>query len=274
MLYFLVFVNKKGLTEGKKSVLFSVLLGCVVFTSSCATTSKEDAHVDTDRFETYNRAVFKFNYEFDKAVLKPTAKGYRAITTESVRNRISNAFLNMKEPLYTVNNALQGKFKDSGTSLSRFVINTTLGLLGTFDVAEGWGLPRERATFDQTLAGWCVPDGPFVMLPFIGPSTPRAATSLVFDLAMDPVYWATRNDANVKDKINYTYTALEVIALREQNLELLDELERGTVDFYSAMRSTYLQNRSKMGCRVNSDTQTYDFDFEEDAAFDEMEENN
>lgn len=258
----------------KKSILFPAMAALIFTTASCATTGNTNPHEDNDSLESYNRAVFKFNYQVDKYVLKPIAEGYRDITPEAVRIRISNVFLNMKEPLYFINNLLQGNFKYSGMSLSRFAINTTLGLGGMFDVAEGWGIPRENSRFDQTFAKWCIPDGPFIVLPFLGPSTPRAAVAFAFDMAADPVYWATLNDANVKDKISYTYTALEAISLRAQNIELLDELERGSVDFYSTMRSAYLQNRKNMGCHNDENVQTYDFDFgieDEDEAFDEME---
>lgn len=259
-----------------KSILSSLLSLAVVFTSSCAANSQPGVHEDEDRFEGYNRAMFKFNYKFDEYILKPVAEGYRDITTKSVRNRVSSALSNVKEPLFAGNHLLQGDVKQTGVDLSRFVINSTLGLAGMFDVAEGWGLHKKKTNIDQTLADWCVPDGPFFILPFVGPSTPRAATGLVLDTVFDPVYWATYNDANIRDKVTISYFALQAISLREENIELLDELERGSVDFYSTMRSAYLQNRKNMGCHAkDSQKNTYDFDFgleDEDAAFNEMEE--
>lgn len=269
------FINMKGLEVIKKPFMFCVLSVVAGLTASCATSTATSQHEDEDTLEGYNRAVFKFNDKFDKYIMKPIAEGYRDITTESVRNRIRGVLSNVREPLFAGNHLLQGDVKQSGIELGRFVINTTLGLGGMFDVAEGWGLPKKRTNIDQTLAKWCVPDGPFFMLPFIGPSTPRAATSLALEVVFDPVYWATYNDANIRDKVTYSYLALQVISLREQNLELLDELERGSVDFYSTMRSAYMQNRKNMGCQKSgSDAQTYDFDFgleEEDEAFNEMD---
>jgi len=260
----------------RKLALYTTLAMVVLGVSSCATNkSGMDVHVDEDRFESYNRAIFKFNYGFDKYVMRPIAEGYRSVTNDFTRDRVGSALSNIKEPIYMGNHLLQGQFKQSGISVIRFGINTTLGLLGMFDVAEGWGLKKDTAGFDETLAKWCVPDGPFVMLPFLGPSTPRAATGLVADSVMNPVYWATYNDANIKDKVAYSYTAVNAISLREANLEFLDELERGSVDFYSTMRSAYLQNRKKMGCNTAEENiQSYDFDFaidEEDDTFDEME---
>ena len=268
-------VCKKGAVM-KKFALYTALALVVSMTSACATKNMNgDVHVDEDRFESYNRAVFRFNYSFDKYIMRPVAEGYRDVTNEFTRERVSSVLSNIKEPIYMGNHLLQGDLKQTGVSLARFGVNTTLGLLGMFDVAEGWGLKKKMSGFDETLAKWCVPDGPFIMLPFLGPSTPRAATGLMADAAMNPVYWATYNDANVKDKIYYSYTAINAISLREANLALLDELERGSVDFYSTMRSAYMQNRKNMGCHSNNDNvQSYDFDFgidEEYSVFDETE---
>lgn len=258
----------------RKKIVLSLLLSfLVVFTAACA--SKGETKQSIDTFETYNRTVFAFNYRLDKYIMKPVAKGYRAVTNPFVRDRVRYALSNLREPLYAVNNILQGEPKASGVSISRFAINSTLGLAGTFDVAEGWGLKRDVATFNQTFAKWCIKDGPFIMLPFFGPSTPRATVGMLLDTTVDPVLWATYNDANIRDKVMYSYAALGAISLREANLELLDDLERNSVDFYATVRSAYLQNQSKFRCYndVSAD-QTYDFDFgldEEDAAFDEME---
>ena len=260
----------------KKIALSTALALIVSLTSSCATQKVGgDVHVDNDQFESYNRAMFKFNYGFDKYILRPVAEGYRSVNNDFTRERVSSALSNIKEPIYMGNYLLQGEFKQTGISIARFGVNTTLGLLGMFDVAEGWGLKKEKTGFDETLAKWCVPDGPFIVLPFLGPSTPRATTGLMADSVMNPIYWATYHDANVKDKVAYSYTAINAVSLREANLEFLDELERGSVDFYSTMRSAYLQNRKNMGCKAQEENvQSYDFDFgidDEDMTFDEME---
>lgn len=259
----------------KNTTLLLVIPALVSLTTACATkeNSNMDKHEQTDSFETYNRAMFKFNYRADKYVIKPLAKGYRAITNDFTRARIDGILSTIKEPVYAVNNLLQGEPKKSGINLSRTVVNATLGLGGMFDVAQGWGLKKEKTSFDNTLASWCVADGPFIVLPIMGPSTPRAATGLLADSAMNPVYLGTLDaPANVKDKIYYSYTALSGIALREANLELLDDLERNSVDFYATMRSAYLQNRQNMSCYSKKQTGTvsYDFDFN-DEVYDEME---
>lgn len=245
-------------------------MSMMLVTVSACTTSQSavsDQHEQSDTFEAYNRAMFKFNYQFNKYVMKPVTRGYRAITNQYARDRISLALSNLKEPLYAANHLLQGDLKGSGISVARFAVNSTLGLAGTYDVAGGWGWERERADFDSTLAKWCIDDGPYIVLPFYGPSTPRAAVSLLVDSAANPLFWATYNDANIRDKVMYSYTAVSAVAKFDANLELLDDLERNSVDFYATMKSAYMQNRKNMGCINDSkadDAVTYDFDFDID----------
>ena len=250
----------------------AVMVACV---AACASSATEQ-HESDDPFEGYNRAMFSFNYQVDKYVIKPVAEGYRAVTTPFIRERISSVIDNLKEPVSAGNYLLQADPEASVKSLSRFVINSTLGLVGMFDVAEGWGLPKDKTTFNETFAKWCIPQGPFIVLPLLGPSTPRAATGMALDFVFDPVYWATYQDANVHDKASWGYAIAQGITVREAALDILDDLERNSVDFYATMRSAYLQNQSKLKCfnDVSKDENTYDFDFgieDEDAAFDEME---
>ena len=250
----------------------AVMVACV---AACASSATEQHEYD-DPFEGYNRAMFSFNYQVDKYVIKPVAEGYRAVTTPFIRERISSVIDNLKEPISAGNHLLQADPEASVKSLSRFVINSTLGLVGMFDVAEGWGLPKDKTTFNETFAKWCIPQGPFIVLPLLGPSTPRAATGMALDFVFDPVYWATYQDANVHDNASWGYAIAQGITAREAALDILDDLERNSVDFYATMRSAYLQNQNKLKCfnDVSKDENTYDFDFgieDEDAAFDEME---
>ena len=230
---------------------------------------------DDSMLEGYNRAMFGFNTAADDYVIKPVAKGYRAVTTSFIRERVHNCFENLKEPASMLNHTLQGNFADSGSSFGRFAINSTLGLLGTFDVASGWGLTKNKTGFDRTLASWCVPDGPFIVLPFIGPSTPRATVGLAADTLSDPIYWAD-NYTHFGDKwesysFYYGLTALGFVSVREANIELLDNLTSNSVDPYATVKAAYIQNRLKIdACADPDDKKTensYDFDFDEE--FDE-----
>lgn len=244
-------------------------------TASCASNVTGDKHEQNDTLEGFNRAMFSFNYNVDKYVLKPVAQGYRAITNQDVRNRVNSAFANITEPVSAANQLLQGEVKQSGVSLGRFVINTTLGLGGTFDVATGWGLEKKYDNFERTLAKWCVKDGPYIVLPFIGPSTPRSLAGNIADTFASPVYWLTTDR---EDGI-YAYSAFiaaRTIAFRESALDLTDDLERNSVDYYTTMKSAYMQNKAQIqGCyNKENKNASYDFDFgqeEEDATFNEME---
>lgn len=229
------------------------------------------ANENDSTLESYNRAMFNFNSAADYFVIKPLAKGYRKVTTPFIRERVHDFYANLKEPVSTINHALQGDFADSGKSLGRFIVNSTLGLLGTFDVASGWGLQNKRTDFDRTLAKWCVPDGPFFILPLIGPSTPRAATGMAADTLATPTYWANYYASFGQDWERYTFyygiTALGFVSLREENIEFLDNLTANSVDPYATIKSAYIQNRLKIGVcgKTDVDAQSagYDFDFDD-----------
>ncbi len=244
------------------------LAAVIVFSTgnSYAGASYHEAYQEEDSWlESYNRAVFSFNNGFNHYVLMPVSRAYRAVTNQFFRNRVNGIINNLEEPLYAGNYLLQGEFSQSGVALSRFVINSTLGLFGMFDVAGGWGLENQPTSFDDTFATWCIPDGPFFMLPFLGPSTPRATAALALDFTADPVYWAVYQDSNVNSKISYTYTGIKAIAVMERNMDFLNDLEKNSVDFYSTMKSAYLQNRKNKGCFRNADENpavSYDFDFD------------
>lgn len=243
------------------------------FTASLTLLSATPLYAEDDDsvLEGYNRAIFTFNATADHYVIKPVAKGYRAVTNDFIRERVRNFYNNMKEPVSTVNHILQGDVIDSGKSLGRFLINTTLGLLGTFDVASGWGIIKNPTDFDRTLAAWCVPDGPFFMLPLFGPSTPRATAGMVADIYTHPDYWVGHFSSFGEDWERYSFyygvSALGFVSLREQNIEFLDNLTANSVDPYSTIKSAYIQNRMKIGVcgKKNADTDNtgYDFDFDD-----------
>ena len=244
--------------------MFKRLIACVAVLSSISFSAFSQE--DDSWLEIYNRNMFDFNITVDKYVLKPVAKGYRAITTQSVRNRITSAIDNTEEPASALNYLLQLQPKKNIKSIGRFLINTTLGLGGMFDVASGWGLTKEPTGFDETLATYCVPDGPFFVVPFLGLYTLRDLTGYTADGFANPVYWGAINDKNYSAKISYSYAAVKAINSRERNLELFDDLQKNSVDFYATARSAYLQNRQKLNglCGSSSSTPSYDFDFDDE----------
>ena len=151
-------------------------------------------------------------------------------------------------------------------NIARIAINTTLGLGGMFDVAQGWGLSPEKTGFNQTLASWCVADGPYVVLPFVGGRSVRGTVGLAVDSISDPVFLATYNDANVYAKVNYPYAVVKYTAKADNYMDIYNDFKKNSVDFYATMRSAYLQSQQNLKCRFADETPTasYDFDFDEE----------
>lgn len=226
------------------------------------------ARTDDTALETYNRAMFSFNDKVEKIIIKPVAKGYKAVTNKYVRQRISNFFNNLEEPVSAVNHLLQGNFHDTAQNISRFVINTTIGGLGLYDVASKAGLQPKTTGFDETMATWCVPDGPYIVLPVLGPSTPRAATGFVADGYTAPAFWiANENDGEDAMLVYYGAAGLKYLNKYAENLTLLEGLEKSSVDYYEAVKTMYLQNRGKIkacGVKAAETANNYDFDMDMD----------
>ncbi|MBR1948323.1 MAG: VacJ family lipoprotein [Alphaproteobacteria bacterium] len=240
------------------------VLSFVLLTSACATNihrSDENA----DPYENINRKIFSFNDSVYENVFFPVARGYRTITTPSIRERVNSFIANIDEPISAVNHLLQLEPLPALKNVARFVINTTLGLAGTFDVAQGWGLKPESTGFNQTMASWCVADGPYVVLPFVGGRNVRGTVGLAVDTISDPVFLATYNDANVYDKVHYPYAALKYTAKAENYMDIYNDFKKNSVDFYATMRSAYLQSQRNLKCRFAPEetTASYDFDFDE-----------
>ena len=199
------------------------------------------AEVVEDPWEAFNTKIFAFNLNVDRYVFKPMATGYAWILPDPVEEAIGNAFHNVRFVRRVVNNLLQGKGKGAGIELARFVINSTLGVAGLFDVAQaGFGLdaPDDEDT-GQTLAVHGVKPGPYLVLPLLPPTTVRDGVGFIGDLALDPLNYvlpfssqiATRGTENVND--------------RSLNLERFQGAEEATLDLYAAVRDAYLQKRAQ-----------------------------
>ena len=214
-------------------------LTCVaaLLTSGCANVPEGAGENPADPWEKMNRNTTAFNDTLDTYFLEPVAKGYRAVTPEPVREGVSNAFTNLGEPRNFVNNAFQGNVHGTMASLYRFVVNSVFGLGGLFDVAgKVAGVAEERTGFGTTLGRWGVPSGPYLVLPFFGPSSVRDAPGLLIDQAAHPVTY-------VKNPwIGWSVTGVRVVSLRTELLPMTDTL-RGAVDPYVMAREAYLGNR-------------------------------
>lgn len=206
--------------------------------SGCASTGKVSD--PRDPWEPMNRAIYKFNDKFDDYVFNPVAHGYQAITPEFVDTGISNFFRNLLDIPNSLNNLLQGKPVDSLSDLTRFGLNSTIGLFGFLDVATPIGLTRHNEDFGQTLAVWGVPSGNYLVLPILGPSSVRGGAGWVGDFMTQPYYY-------VKD--GNTYYALlltDAIDVRADLLGASRILEQASFDPYTFHRETYFQRRRNL----------------------------
>ena len=220
-----------------------------------------------DCFEGLNRATFSLNQGLDKVIFKPIAKGYRKLPT-SVRTGTSNALINISSLITIPNNILQGQFKTAGANTGRFVINTTVGIFGIFDVAEKMGFSEyEKEDYGQTLAVWGVGAGCYVVLPVLGPSTVRDTFgSFVNVLGGDPYYNASTHGNNeyLSDSLYVKTKILTGVDFRAKNLESLENLEKNSMDFYASIRSLYLQDRQQKITNSNPTIEImYEGDWEE-----------
>ncbi|HEY9030535.1 MAG TPA: VacJ family lipoprotein [Kangiella sp.] len=212
-----------------------ILVLGVLTLSACATT---DSRNPKDPYEDFNRDVWEFNRAIDNAILKPTAKGYQAITPDPVEKGISNFFSNLGEIETIINDILQAKFGKAGRDTGRFLINSTLGLAGFLDPATEMGLKKEEEDFGQTLAAWGFDSGPYLMLPFLGPSTARDSIGFAVDKAALYSPYDEMNDSQTE----WSLRALDLIQTRASLLPLEEQLEQA-LDDYSMVRDAYLQRR-------------------------------
>lgn len=190
-----------------------------------------------DPLESVNRKVLDFNLTVDDHAIKPVAEFYRDNIGPWVRTRIRNVINNLEEPRYLANSLLQGQPLVAGQTFMRFVINSTLGLGGMFDMEQIGGPPRTPRDFGQTLYVWGLPPGPYLMLPILGPSNPRDTVGSVADGFMNPINWLMPFYGNVSRGV------VGGIDTRAQNIESVEQLRSGSLDFYARLRSVWQQHR-------------------------------
>ena len=195
-----------------------------------------------DPLEPTNRAIFDFNDVLYTNVFRPVALGYRGAVPEFARNRINDFLSNLKLPVVFVNDVLQGNFPHAGEAVERLALNLTFGVGGIMDVATPMGVPRHDSDFGQTLAVWGVGEGPYLVLPIIGPSSPRDGVGYLADSFADPLDQYLQNS-------NLTWIAemrfgVTVLTVYEANVDVLDDIKRSAMDYYGAMRSAYRQRRA------------------------------
>lgn len=207
---------------------------CAGLLGGCATSQTVPTE---DSWEGLNRGIFAFNNGVDKIFLKPVARGYRFITPDPVERGVSNVFSNLSYPVVIVSNALQGKGKAALSDTGRFLVNSTIGVAGIFDVATPMGMPANNEDLGQTLAVWGVPSGPYIMIPFLGPSTLRDGVMIFGNQSLHG-----RNlidNSSVRDKL----ALLEIVSGRASLLPLDSQLQESQ-DPYIFLREAYLQRRN------------------------------
>lgn len=215
--------------------LLCSLLVAAVAASGCAATPAGEP-VEHDPWESMNRGLYGFNEAVDKISFKPLARGYVKVLPTPVRRGVTNFSRNLLTPGSAINNFLQGKPSHGFQELTRFIVNSTVGIGGLFDVATANRIEERPEDFGQTAAVWGIPSGPYVMLPIFGPRTVRGALTLPLDIAVDPLRQV--ND----DTLRISLWVLRAIDLRARLLPLEGMLQ-DSADPYVTMRESYLQNR-------------------------------
>ncbi len=218
----------KQMRMRKKYLLFPLLLTLMILPNAYAS--------DDDPLEPMNRAIFEFNEIVDDNVLKPIAKGYKYVTPDPVEVGISNFFSNLGEIGTITNDLLQLKFAQAGRDTMRFFLNSTLGIFGIFDVATPLGLSKNKEDFGQTLGFWGVPDGPYLVLPFLGPSSFRDGPSMLVDYEISPVEQLHHEERQVLQ-------TLDIVDTRARLLRATKILDTAAKDKYIFIRESYLQKR-------------------------------
>jgi len=256
-----------------KNFLLTSLISLMLVTNVSADTdgennmSNKNSGEVKDCFESVNRATFKFNQVLDGVVFEPLAKAYRVLPSP-VRAGTSNALDNLSTLVTIPNNLLQGDFKKATVNTGRFIVNTTIGVVGIFDVAEKVGFPEyEKEDYGQTLGVMGVGEGCYVVLPVLGPSTVRDTVGSFANLiGGDPWYNVTvANETQYFSDFDYWASRAGTgINFRAKNIDSFDNLEKNSIDFYASVRSLYLQDRQQKIANSNAITETQnDSDWEE-----------
>ena len=198
-----------------------------------------------DPLEPFNRAMFKVDAGLDTVLVRPVVTVYRTVVPSQGRKGVDNFLSNLRAPVTLTNDILQGEFSRAGTTIGRFVVNTGMGFFGFFDVGEKLGMEKHSEDFGQTLAVWGVPAGPYLYVPLIGPSTVRDGSGFLVDaMAIDPVGWYERSD-DAPGWLRWADLGITYVNARDQFMDPLDELKKSSLDYYSALRSSYRQIRAK-----------------------------
>ena len=222
-----------------QKIVFNSVLWLFLFSwttiSGCATSSTAQ-----DPFESFNRGIFALNEGLDKVVLKPVAKGYKAVMPEPLNQGVTNFFSNLDDVIVIANDLLQFKFTQAASDTGRILLNSTVGLLGFFDIASKVGFQKHDEDFGQTLGYWGVGNGPYLVLPLFGPSSARDAFGLGADTFLDPLYYYANSKSGVNTVAPYVAQAIDD---RSDLFAAEKVLDTAALDKYAYLRNAYLARR-------------------------------
>jgi len=220
-----------------------VVLGFTLL-AGCATHPGDMAQAYRDPYERFNRKVYSLNKGLDRYALFPGAKAYRTVIPAAARRGVAGGFANLDEPLSFINAGLQAKPKAAGRTLARFIVNTVFGVAGLVDVATDWGLREQKEDFGQTFAVWGIKSGPYLMLPFFGPSTLRDGVGLGVEFVADPVPYVRNRITRWRTINTVEEFGLKALNLRSNLIDAgADGILASSLDEYATVRSAYLQRR-------------------------------
>jgi phospholipid-binding lipoprotein MlaA len=244
-----------------KILITTLITFIVTFSANAGSSGKNELSRNNpkqvkDCFENLNRGTFALNQGLDKAILKPVAKAYRSLPSP-VKTGTNNVLVNLSSLITIPNNILQGELKTAGVNTGRFIVNTTIGILGIFDVANKMGFSEyEKEDYGQTLGVWGVGAGCYIVLPVLGPSTLRdTAGSFINIVGGDPYYnVSTHGNNEYLDRSDYMLTkALTAVDFRSKTIDSFDNLEKNSMDFYASVKSLYLQDRQRKILNTKTD---------------------
>ena len=240
-----------NMKSNSRGTLIAATVGFSVLATGCATKPDpaDEAAVQAyqeanDPLEPMNRYFFDVNQFLDEILLKPFAGWYHLALPDPAEDGVRNALRNLKSPVILANDLFQGEWSRAGTTVARFFINTTVGVGGLVDVASMMDMNYHEEDFGQTLAVYGAGEGPYLHLPILGSGNPRDYSGRLVDYALDPLTWV--GYAFNVSEINTARTGLETLDTRARNLEAIDELNKGSIDFYATVRSLYRQQRNDL----------------------------
>jgi phospholipid-binding lipoprotein MlaA len=236
-----------GLTLG-------TLAGCATKPPASDPDALAEYNETNDPLEPTNRTFYAINKGIDDVVLKPVAQAYRYAVPSPVRTGVHNLLANLTTPVQLANDVMQAKPRRAGDTTMRFLINTTVGVVGIFDVAKDWGYPSHDTDFGVTLALWGIPQGPFLFLPVLGPSDPRDAVGFGVNIALDPFTYV--GQGAVVSALSWTRYGVSAVDAREGVLDATDQINKTALDPYATFRSLYRQHRESQIEQTRDDNRT------------------